>query len=88
MATGFGDAEIVAADAGGLAAGACASGALDGLHPAKKDSGKKIAAEMSCFIKRIYFSSFANWAPVVKSLSLRRQRAQTFGINYLLLHKR
>jgi hypothetical protein len=60
VGTGFGDAEIVAADDAGVAGGACASGAFEALHPAKKNSGKRIAAKMNCFIKMVGFSSFSN----------------------------
>jgi hypothetical protein len=43
VGTGFGDAVIVAVDAPGLADGTFASGALEGLHAPKKNSGKTTA---------------------------------------------
>jgi F0F1-type ATP synthase membrane subunit c/vacuolar-type H+-ATPase subunit K len=43
VATGFGDAAIVAAGAPGLAAEAFASGLFEGPHAAKKINGRRIA---------------------------------------------
>jgi len=54
VVTGFGDAVIVAVDAAGLAAGAFASGAFDGLHAAKKNTGKTTAVvRMNRFINSL-----------------------------------
>jgi len=59
--TGFGDAVIGAPDAAGLPDGAVASGAFDGLHPAKKSSGKRTAVvQVNRFIKIVYLFSFSN----------------------------
>jgi hypothetical protein len=66
VATGFGDAEIVAADAAGLT-GAFTSGAFGGLQPTDKNSGKKIAAEMNCFIKMDLLLESRELASLVKS---------------------
>jgi len=61
VVTGFGDAVILAADAAGLAAGAFASGFFDGPHPAKKNSGRRIAiVGMNRFIKILLIWCFSN----------------------------
>jgi hypothetical protein len=71
--TGFGDAVIVAADAAGLAGGACASGVFEGLHPMKKNSGKRIAVvEISRFINS-FVSPVSRNSTFAQVISLRRQ---------------
>ena len=84
-ATGFGDAEIVAADACGLAEGAVASGAFDRIASGGKEQCQENGNGNELFIKLIYFSSFPNWD--LQILSLKRQARSDARINHLLLHK-
>ena len=84
--TGLGDAVIVAADAPGLLGGASsASGAVERLHAAKKNCGKRIAAEMIFFIKMYLILEFLEVASLVKSFD--NPRFQRSGINNLPLYK-
>ena len=84
--TGLGDAVIFATDAPGLVGGASsASGAAEGLHPAKKNSGKRIAADMNFFIKMCLILEFLEVASLLKPFD--NPRFQRSGINHLPLYK-
>jgi len=84
--TGLGDAVIFATDAPGLVGSASsASGAVEGLHPAKKNSDKRIAADMNFFIKMCLILEFLEAASLVKSFD--NPRFQRSGINHLPLYK-